>query len=102
MSEPTENQPQPPAAPPDAKAEEKKLEEKPPLERVKWVGIKRKDKDGELVDIEREPPTEVEIFPLEIKLPDAATQRAGFEHEHAREIAQNVRGYKIGVPKGER
>lgn len=60
----------------------------PPQVKVVWRGKKP-------------PPSAVTIGMLEINdLPDEAAQRAGFEHEHATDLAHNIRDYKVLKAKG--
>ena len=76
------------AAPP---AQEVKADKRAPqLERIIWR-------------VKKPPPRAITIGMLEIKeLPDETTQRAGFPHEHARELALNIRDYKLDLLLGER
>jgi hypothetical protein len=73
------------AAPPEASVQSEQPKEKPKLRSIIFVG------DGE-------PKKKVRIGMLTIEMPDAETQRKGFETEHARLILTNLRGYKRHNP----
>lgn len=47
-----------------------------------------------------EPPRQVRIGMKVFELPDAATQREGFYHEHAQKLARTIKAYKLIQPKG--
>lgn len=47
-----------------------------------------------------EPPRQVRIGMKVFQLPDAATQREGFYHEHAQKLARTIKAYKLIQPKG--
>ena len=51
------------------------------------------EEGGEVLALDREPTISVGNFPL-TGLPDAATQRAGFYHQYAGLLIENVSGYK--------
>ncbi|MGA9773930.1 MAG: hypothetical protein WBV94_33170 [Blastocatellia bacterium] len=60
-------------------------EKKPKLQRIIFVG-------------EGEPKKNIRIGMIIIEMPDAETQRKGFETVYARLILTNLRGYKIHNP----